>query len=133
MSQNLDLVRSIYAHWERGDVSWIGWADSELEWVAMGGPEPARGKGLASFSAAWRDFLAAWADYRATADEFRVLDDERVLVLLTARARGKASGLEAHQGATEGATVFHFRDRKVSRLLIYWNREHALADVALEA
>jgi hypothetical protein len=28
------------------------------------------------------------------------------LVLLTARARGRSSGLEAHQGGTEGANVF---------------------------
>jgi ketosteroid isomerase-like protein len=130
-SANVDLVRSVYANWERGDFSWIGWADSEIEWIATGGPEPSRGKGLASFSAAWRDFLAAWADYRVVADEYRALDAERVLVLLTARARGRSSGLEAHQGGTEGANVFHVRDGKVSRLLIYWDRARALADLGL--
>jgi ketosteroid isomerase-like protein len=130
-SANVDLVRSIYANWERGDFSWTGWADSEIEWIAMGGPEPSRGTGLGSFSAAWRDFLAAWADYRVMADEYRALDTERVLVLLTARARGRSSGLEAHQGGTEGANVFHVRDGKVSRLLIYWDRARALADLGL--
>ena len=132
MSENLDLVRCIYAAWERGDFSSTGWADSEIEWIATGGPEPSSGKGMASFSAAWRDFLAAWGDYRVMADEYRALDAERVLVLLTARARGRASGLEAHQGGTEGANVFHVRDGKVSRLVIYWDRERALADLGLK-
>ena len=132
MSENLDLVRSIYADWGRGDFSSIGWADRELEWTAIGGPEPSSGRGLASFSAAWRDFLEAWGDYRVRADELRVLDAERVLVLLTARARGRASGLEAHQGGTEGANIFHVRGGKVTKLSIYWDRDCALADLGLK-
>jgi hypothetical protein len=66
------------------------------------------------------------------ADEYRALDAERVLVLLTARARGRASGLVARQGGTEGANVFHVRNAKVKRLLIYWDRDRALADLGLE-
>jgi hypothetical protein len=132
VSENLDLVRSIYADWELGDFGSTAWADAELVWSAIGGPEPSGGRGLPSFSAAWRDFLEAWGDYRVRADEFRVLDAERVLVLLTARARGRASGLEALQGATEGANVFHVRGGKVTKLFIYWTREDALADLGIE-
>ena len=132
MSENLNLVRSIFADWERGDYSRADWADPEIEWVAIGGPEPSSGKGMASFSVAWRDFLAAWADYRPTADEYRALDTERVLVLNTAHARGRVSGLEAHQGGTKAANVFHVRKGKVSKLFIYWDRDRALADLGLE-
>jgi ketosteroid isomerase-like protein len=45
--------------------------------------------------------------------------------------RGKRSGLEVDQLGTQGATVFEVRDGKVTRMVAYWDRHHAFADLGL--
>ena len=44
-SSNLDLVRAIFAAWERGDFSSVEWAHPEIEFVIAEGLEPAAGLG----------------------------------------------------------------------------------------
>ena len=131
MSENLDLVRSIYAAIGRGDYSSAEWADPEIEYVFAGGPEPGRRTGLTGMAEGWREWLNAWEDYRVEADEYRGLDEERVLVLSHYSGRGKTSGLEVGQMRTDGATLFHVRDGKVMRFVGYWDRDRALADLGL--
>ena len=39
MSQeNVEIVRSICAAWDRGDYRSVGWADPEIEFVIVDGP-----------------------------------------------------------------------------------------------
>ena len=45
MSANLDLVRSIFAAWERGEYRSIGWAHPEIENEIVGGPSPGTWRG----------------------------------------------------------------------------------------
>jgi len=88
MSENLDLVRSIYAAWERGDYfSSVDWAHPEIEFVVMDGPSPGGLTGVAAVEDNWREFQQAWEDYRINADEYRQLDGDRVLALVRLRGR----------------------------------------------
>ena len=93
-SANLDLVRSIYAAWERGDFSEAEWADPEIEYEHADGPSPGTWTGLAGMSKGERYFLSAWEGFRVAAEEYRELDGERVLVLARYRGSGKKSGLQ---------------------------------------
>jgi ketosteroid isomerase-like protein len=133
MSANLDLVRSIYADWERGDYRSAGWAHPEIAYVAADGPEPGSWRGLAGMAEGAREQLSAWENFRFAAEQFRELDDERVLVLDHGSGRGKTSGLEVGRVRVKGATLFHVRAGKVTRLVTYFDCERAFADLCLAA
>jgi hypothetical protein len=81
---------------------------------------------------AWAGVLSAYSGAHIEADEYRVLDGRRVLVRLHAHGRGRASGLELGGDRQSGANVFHIEDGRVTRLIVYFDREHALADLGLE-
>jgi ketosteroid isomerase-like protein len=128
---NLDLVRSIFEAWGRGDYSSAEWAHPEIEYVIADGPSPGSWKGLAGMAEAWRDFLSAWDEARAKAEDYRELDDHRVLVLFRRSGRGKTSGVELEQMQSKGANVFYIQGGKVTRLVIYHDCERGLADLGL--
>jgi ketosteroid isomerase-like protein len=132
MSENLDLVRSIYADWERGDFSSTEWAHSDVECVFADGPDPSSSTGLPGMAHSMRAWISAWADFRVKAEDYRELDAERVLALVRLSARGKTSGLELGQIRPQAANVFQIRGGKVSRVLIYTDRDRALADLGLK-
>jgi ketosteroid isomerase-like protein len=130
-SGNVELVRSIHEAWERGDYSSAEWADPEFEWVVADGPEPCSGKGLIGLAEAWSAWLSAWEDLRVGVDEYRDLGDERVLILQRKSGRGKHSGLEIGEMHAESATLCHVRGGKVTKMILYYDRENALADLGL--
>ena len=131
-SANLNLVRSIYEDWERGDWGSVEWAHPEIEVVWADGPTPGEATGVAGMAERTRDFLSAWERLNTQAEEFRELDRERVLVLDHASAgRGKTSGLDVAQMGQKGAHLFHIHGGRVTRLVIYLDREHAFADLGM--
>jgi ketosteroid isomerase-like protein len=130
-SANLDLVRSIFAAWERGDFSSADWADPEIEYIIADGPEPGRWTGLAEMAEGFREWLSSWEDFHVIAENYRELDRGRLLVLASNTGSGKASGVELGQIFPKGAALFHIRDGKVTTLVSYWERHHAFADLGL--
>jgi ketosteroid isomerase-like protein len=130
MSANLDLVRSIYADWERGDFSSAEWADPNIEFEMADGPQPIASTGLAGMANAFRDWLSPWEHFSSEADEYRAVDDERVLVLIRRSGTGKSSQLKVV--VASGAVLFHLRDGTVTRLVLYNDRDRAVADLGLD-
>jgi hypothetical protein len=130
-SANLDLVRSIIATWERGDFSSTEWAHPEIEFVRVDGPSPARWVGVAGLAEGTREWIGAWREIRIEADEYRELGEGRVLVLVRFSGRGRTSGMELGEMQSKGAGVFDMRDDKVTRMVHYFDRERAFADLGL--
>jgi ketosteroid isomerase-like protein len=131
MAANVDLVRAIFDAWQHGDFDSAAWADPGIVFVLADGPSPGSWEGLDGMIEGWRDFLRAWEHWRGEAEQYRELDSERVLVLIHGTGRGKASGLEAAQMGSEGANLFHVSGGRVKRLVVYFNRETAFADLGL--
>ncbi len=129
MSESLDLVRSIYAAWERGDFfNRDEWAHPEIELEEPDGPEPGRVKGIQALKDDVRRFLNTWVDWQIEAEAYRELDDERVLVLSRVSGRGDASKLRVGQAR---AALFQVQGGKVVRYVTWWDRARAFADLGL--
>jgi ketosteroid isomerase-like protein len=131
MSENLDLVRVLFAAWGRGDFSSNEWADPEIEFSVAGGVNPITATGLHGMADAFGDYLRAWKSLHVTVDGYREIDDERILVLTQLHGRGNTSGLDLGRIQTKQASLLQIRGGKVTRLVIYNSRENAFADLGL--
>jgi ketosteroid isomerase-like protein len=131
-SPNVALVRSICTPWEAGDYTSADWADAEIEIVVVDGPAPGRWAGLDGLPEVTRELLSPWESVRTVSDEFRELDDHRILVPVHRLARAKGSGLEmTEMMRTQGANLFHLREGKVTRFVVYWDRDRAFSDLGV--
>jgi ketosteroid isomerase-like protein len=129
MSENLDLVRSIYADWERGEFGSAEWADPGIEFTFVDGPEPGSWTGRQAMAQRYGEWLSGWKNFRAEAEELIVVDSTRILALVHNSGRGRGSGLEMEQRSV--ANLFEIRDGKVVGFALYWNRDRALTDLGL--
>ena len=80
----------------------------------------------------FRGWLSGWEDFRVEVEEYRELDEERALLLSCFSGRGKSSGLDIRHMRAMGAGLFTVRDGKVTRYVLYWDRERAFADLGLD-
>jgi ketosteroid isomerase-like protein len=67
-------------------------------------------------------------NYRGEVEQYCELDAENVLVLARGFGRAKLSGVPV---SSRSAEVFEVRDGKVTRIVVYYDREHAISDLGL--
>jgi hypothetical protein len=130
VSTNLDLVRSLFADWERGDFGRDDWADPEIDFVIVGGPTPSRFHGIPGMARGMREFLSAWEGYRIEAYEYGELDHVCILIFTRDTARGRTSGVDTVRMRAYALQLGG--GGKVTRITSYYDRESALADLGLE-
>ena len=128
---NAAVVRSILASWGRGELSSLEWAAPEIEFVFADGPEPGRHLGREAMKDLFRGWLGSFAEFGISVEDVIDLDRGRVLALTSVRGQGKTSGVDLARTGSKTAHLFELRDGRVRRLVVYFQRERALAELGL--
>jgi ketosteroid isomerase-like protein len=127
MSQeNVEIVRRIYAEWERGNMEggvelfepqivFESYMPDANERIVANGPRQ-----VAEFM---REFLAQWRDYRLVGDEFRQVGTDKVVVAGRQAAIGRQSGAAVESPMCSAWT---FREGKVVHLVFDPDHKKAL-------
>jgi ketosteroid isomerase-like protein len=87
--------------------------------------------GVQGMKEGFLDWVRVWRDWTVTAEDYRELDAERVLVLYRDSGRTKESGPEGARVENKGASLFQLRDQLVTRIIQYYYRDRAFADLGL--
>ena len=115
--QNVELVRSVYDGWSRGDFSQTDAFHPEIEFEMVDWPHQTRVRGIEAMRDTWRATLSAWEGFRAIPTEY--IDCGRnVLVLNHIEGSGKESGADV---SADTATLWTVEEGKVVRLALYWD------------
>ncbi|HEV7461419.1 MAG TPA: nuclear transport factor 2 family protein [Solirubrobacteraceae bacterium] len=110
---NVEIVRSIYAAWERdGFPTPSELLDPEIEYVnPAGAVEPGTRRGLEAFHRAVQKVIEGWETWQMEPEAFESAGDQ-VAVVVRYRARGRESGVEVE--GRESA-LWTLRDGRVVR------------------
>lgn len=129
--ENAEIVRRLYARWERGEFNSPEFFDAEVESIRTG-------SGLLGIDGEWGSadelaaetisYVAGLNDLRIVAERITDLGDDRVLVLSRHTARGKTSGLPYEH---ELGDLHTLRDGRIVRFVSYWDRAEALEAAGL--
>jgi hypothetical protein len=130
MTASLELVRSIYTLCERGDHRY--WADPEIQYVTVCASDRGGSVGPAGpMAESFREWLGDWSDMKAAADKYLALDHEHVLVPYQSETPGPTNGPDQAPARAQGATLFQVRASRVTRIVQYYDRERAFADLGV--
>ena len=133
-SANAQIVRRLYADWERGE---FGRGEEEFDpdvefeidgAVTMG--SGMRSRGFTELGPTWREYLADWSNFHTGGIEELRESGDTILVLTTLHLRGRASGIEIEE--LQAGAIFTFREGRVVRLRLV-RRDKAMDAAGLEA
>jgi ketosteroid isomerase-like protein len=128
-NRELEVIRELYSHWERGDFTyWEAFADDYV-WKAHDATEPGEYTGITEVRDAWRTWLQAWDDFTVQAEEVIACAHGRYVVMQLFRGKGKASGLESENRSAAVATI---QDGLIVQMEGFWDRDAALRAVGVE-
>ncbi len=123
---NVELARAQYERWNAGDFeAWIDGFDPDVEYVSSvsasvdGRGEYRRHEGLRRFVA---EYFEGWEYFRLDPVEY-IDAGERVVVVMSATARGRGSGVEVER---QLAHVWTFRGQLAIRHQSFASRAEAL-------
>ena len=125
MSENLDLVRSIFAAWERGDfASGIEPLAADIRYSAAQPEGQVRADGRTEMTRFLRDFLALWDRYWIELHDLEERAPDRFLATATQCGQGKGSGAETSMPAF---IAIAFREREIVQLEFFYDRASAVS------
>ena len=121
-NRDLEVLRDVYSHWERGDFTYSEVFAEDYVWKAVDAIESGEYAGFGEVSPAWRTWLQAWDGFSIEAEEMIAGSDGRYVVMQLFRGKGKASGLESEE---RSACVVTMRDGLIARMEGFWDRDAA--------
>ena len=126
--ESVESLRRAYDEWARGDFSRRELFDPNIEGVwAAELPDAHVDQGVEAFFASCREWLSTWQGFRLEAEAFLPAED-KVVVLVVLRGKGKGSGAEV---ATPAAHVWTMKLGKAIRVAAYMDRAKALEAAGL--
>jgi len=121
LDPNVELIRSVYAHWAQGDFSRGESLAEDIEFVTAS-PEIRTYHGREGMWKGWHDFLTAWENFRIELTGVSKVGPGVYLVETALQGRGKESGVPIG-GA--GTNVVAVHDGHIARFEIHWDRAGA--------
>lgn len=99
--------------------------DPEIEWIPITAVlEGTSYRGEDEIRGWIEEMKREWEFFETRPEKFNDLGDDRILMLGTWRARGRASGIELDD--QQAAWLFHFKAGKLIRMQTFTEREKAL-------